>query len=310
MFINLKFKTIQIVLAVLYFIIIPLSVDAFSISPPILEFEANPGETVRTNIRVQNTSDANKIYAFTIQKFISKGGLGQQEFLPPTETDGLPEWLYFDRPLLELEPGESYDLPIVLRVPMDAKSGGHFVAVLFAEQAELSRGAVGIVPRTGTLIFLTVRGNVLKSFEIESFLSSPVSPSHLPIDFSANLSNTGNVHIRPEGRLRITNMFGNTVASYPLNPSGARILPASRRSFQIAWENKDTLKKGYFSELREEFRNFGFGKYSAELTIKVGTIERTVVHELWIWPWRIIVFSGVLLVAVLSIFVMRKRMIS
>lgn len=301
---------IQILFTVFCFAFFPFTVKAFSISPPILEFEANPGETVRTNIRVQNTSDAKKIYAFTIQKFISKGEFGQQEFLPPTETKGLPEWLYFDRPLLELEAGESYDLPIVIRIPKDADPGGHFVVVLFAEQTNLSRGDVGLVPRTGTLIFLTVKGNILKSYGVEAMKSIPHSPSHLPVEFSTNISNTGNVHIQPEGRLRITNMFGNTVAAYPMNPTEGRILPGGRRTFHMSWENKAPGKTGLLSGLREEFRNFGFGRYRAELTVTVDTNTQTIVKDVWVWPWRMMFVFGGIAILVIGILMFRKRMLS
>ncbi len=304
----MRIKLLSLLVLALYFIIIPAGAKAFSVSPPILEFEANPGETVRTSIRIQNTSDTKKVYAFTIQKFIAKGESGMQDFLPPTETKGLPEWMYFDRPVLELESGASFDLPIVIRVPENADPGGHFSAVLFAEQAELSRGAVGIVPRTGTLVFLTVRGNILKSFSLGSLSAESETQAHLPVDFSLTASNTGNVHIRPEGKLRIKNMFGNTVASYPINENGGRILPGSQRAFQMTWENQDPLPASMFSELKEEFRNFGFGKYTAEATLIVDANEQIVMTEIWIWPWRILTIALSLIVILTGVFLLRKRM--
>lgn len=296
----------KVLLTALYFIILPASVHAFSVSPPITELEANPGETLRADIRIQNTSEVNKVYAFTIQKFIPKGESGQQEFLPPTETDGFPEWIYFDRAAVELEAGQSVNLPIVIRVPETAEPGGYYAAVLFSEHADLSTGSVGIVPRTGSLFFLTVHGNLVKSVSIDSFQASPGASSHLPVDFSVRLANDGNVHVQPEGEVRVRNMFGNTVASYPLNPTGGRILPASHRSYQVTWTKQAAGPKHLFSGFAEEWRNFGFGKYTAEVMASVDGEPQHAQAVVWIWPWRTMaLFTLIILVSAGAYFVRR-----
>lgn len=303
-----RIKALTFISLGLYFIIIPLSVHAFSVSPPILEVEAGPGEAVHTKIHIQNTSNTKKIYTFTIQKFIAKGESGQQTFLPPTETAGLPEWMYFDRPALELAPGAAFDLPVVIRVPTNADAGGQYAAVLFAEQAELANGTVGIVPRTGTLVFLTVRGNILKSFSVGTLQSDVETVSHLPANFSLTVKNLGNVHIQPTGKLRVQNMFGNTVASYPLNETGGRILPGSQRIFYASWTRHEPLLSSWMSELNEEIRNFGFGRYTVEATITVDATTQVVTKEIWIWPWMILSFLGFVFAVVVGTLLVRKRM--
>lgn len=297
---------ITTIVAALYLIIFPTAAGAFSISPPIIELDANPGDMIRTSIRIQNTSFEKKYYVFTVQKFIPKGELGQQEFLPPSETSGLPEWLYFDRSVLELESGEAMELPIMIRVPSNAKSGGHYAAVLFSEQTELAQGAVGIVPRTGSLVLLTVGGNLLRSYSIDQFHFTPEHPSHLPVEFNTVLSNTGNTHFQPEGSIRIKNMFGNTVASYPLNPTKSRLLPASKRSFQTIWDKPAEQATGPLADLVNEWRNFGLGKYTAELTIRLGSEDRVQTIEIWIWPWRSLLLLGLVILCAISFSVGRK----
>jgi hypothetical protein len=284
----------------------PVGVNAFTIAPAIIELDVQPGETTRTTIRIENTSDSKRYYAFSIQKFIPKGNLGQQEFLPPEETDGLPEWIFFDRPILELEAGETASLPIIVRVPSDAAPGGHYAAVFFSEQSELVAGSVGIVARTGSLFFVTVGGSTNMDYAIERFAASEEHTSSLPIDFEAEVSNQGNTHFAPEGEIRVTNMFGNTVASYDLNPAGSNILPSSSRVFQVRWEKRPPDSEDLFFGIKEEWRNFGFGKYTATLKVSVDGVEMERQAAVWIFPWRTLTVIGVLLTLILGTVVVRR----
>lgn len=284
----------------------PWHARAFTIAPAIIELTVKPGETTKTLIRVENTSDTTKYYAFSVQKFIPKGNLGQQEFLPVSETAGLPEWVYFDRPILQLNPGESVTLPIVLRVPSDATPGGHYAAVFFSEQSTLESGSVGMVARTGALLLVTVEGNINKDFHIDTFSASSNVVSRLPVDFQTEISNQGNTHLTPEGEVRIQNMFGNTVASYPINPANGKILPASSRLLTVRWDKRSGDISGLFSGLRSEWRNFGFGKYTAHLRVDVDGQAKESQVVLWVFPWRTLILFGAVIILILGFIGVRR----
>ena len=150
--------------------LVPASALAFSVSPAIIEISVEPGTSQVTYVRVTNDSQVPHAYAFSIQKFIPKGESGQQEFLPISETDGLPDWMHLDRASLTLRAGESANLPVAIRVPSTAKPGGYYAALFFSEDTQLpSGGGTATVARTGVLFLVTVPGDAAADLRLRSF---------------------------------------------------------------------------------------------------------------------------------------------
>ncbi len=286
------------------------SSKAFTVSPPIVDIEVEPGSAQTVFINVTNEEAVAKTYAFVVQKFIPKGERGQQDFLPPEETSGLPEWMYFDDTSIRLSPSESRNVPVGLRIPSDARAGGHYVALFFSEQlggAEQGQ-ALTTVSRTGVLFLITVTGDTSPKFILDDFRAEQTSYQHLPVGFRMKLTNLGGTHAAPQGEIRIQNIFGSTVAKLTVNQEGSRVLPGSSRSYAPVWSvGVVEPGTGYLTRLRNEIRNFGFGSYTARLALtgpgSVGATE--VVASFSVWPKTLLytlAVSGVVLLVLLLIF--------
>ena len=278
-------------------------------TPAVADISLDPGVSQSGKVTIGNDENAPQTFYISIQKFIPSGDSGQQTFLPPSDTSGLPNWISFDRPSFTLRTGESRQLTYVVNVPRDAAPGGYYAVVFFSnvppgtQQTNVSIGA-----RTGMLFFITVKGAVVEQAFLEDFaMETPARIDRLPASFRVVLQNVGNVHVLPEGSLTIRNVFGNTVARIPLNQAKNRILPNSKRRFLLSWyKDIPELGSGFLHDAKEEWKNFAVGPYRATLEIVSPKTNGLTTQTLsfWVLPWRL----GILFVLGLCVLMVLGRL--
>lgn len=285
---------------------------AFHLSPALWDFSSVPGKTMSGTIRVANDEDARKTYFISIQKFLPKGESGQQDFLPLWDTTGLPSWIFVAQSSLELQAGESRDVPFVIKVPKNASPGGYYAAIFFSSEPPVAgpQGKVVTSERTGSLILLTVEGELVHRTTVRDFSLTNRSPFRsLPVGFQTMIENSGNVHELPLGTITIKNYFGSIVARLPLNPEGGRVLPGSARRYVSIWQNGQTHPtSGFFSTAAEELRQFAIGRYTATLTIngqEEGNVLLTATFS--VWPKELLICTlGIIILLVILLRLYRR----
>lgn len=279
--------------------------QAFSVSPVVVDLEVAPGQAGQGKIDLVNDGDAKRTYFVSVQKFVAKGEEGQQEFLPETDTTGIASWISPQARSITLEAGERGTFTYAVSVPQNAEPGGHYAALFFSDRPGSGQdSSVGVGAKVGVLFLLRVPGNITESANVESFRSTADRLSHLPAHFELRIRNLGNVHLHPEGSVIIRNMFGSEVAKIQANPRQAAVLPNSIRRLDPAWANTfEEVPPGALSELRNEWRNFGIGRYTAEVHATYGGQrgELTAQTTFWVIPWQLLltIVVGILLLSVL-----------
>lgn len=252
---------------------------AFEISPAILDVAVNPGSGEQKFIHLVNDEKQTVTYLVTVQKFIPSGENGQQEFLPPSDTSGLPDWTFVDAPNVTLKPGEAINFPVSFRIPANASAGTYTEAVFFSLAPQPGQGNVATTPRIGALVFLTVNGTVVEKQVLDSFSSDKDSYHKLPVSFTLRVRNDGNTVEVPTGTITIRNLFGQVSHTIPVNAEGSRVLPGSTRYLNAAWDQA-----------------WGFGPYTATLAMdKTNPPEASL--RIFVWPLKgmAIAFGGLLL---------------
>ncbi len=270
------------------------SVSAFSLTPAISDLSLSPGDKYQGTIHVVNDEPITRTYYLSIQKFIPQGESGQQLFLPLSETRGLPSWIYFDRPFITLRADEEQTVSFGIRVPYDAPPGGHYAAIFFSTEPPIQKSLGKIVTgsKTGSLVLLTIEGNLVRKVGLKEFVrESPETQSSLPVSFQAIVENQGGTHVVPQGELVIKSFFGTVAERINLNSEGSRVLPGSSRRFSLVWQSANPrVGSGFWHSVVQEWRNFGFGKYTATFQLTgVGAEDAAPVSVVFfIWPWHLI----------------------
>jgi hypothetical protein len=261
------------------------------ISPTITDETVNPGDVLNRSIKVKNDSDAPKVFYVYLFDFKAGGETGIANLILPGSEPGpyLSSWLEITNQAIEFSAGEEKIIDFNINVPSNAGPGGYYGAVVFGtEPPKLNVGseergaAMSISQQTASLILIQVRGDVNESASIREFSTKKQFYS-LPfnVEFLTRIEDTGNVHIKPRGQIKIINMFGKDVATISFNDKGSNILPKSIRRFEDVWAGKR-----------------GFGKYNASVILSFGTSadeggqgKQTLYQEIsfWILPWKIII---------------------
>ncbi|MBU1663341.1 DUF916 domain-containing protein [Patescibacteria group bacterium] len=300
--------TISLALALCLYI---TTVNALTISPPLIEIDANPGEVVKKTIKIITDANTQGIYYPSVANFTARGEEGEPRFLEQSEQEevksyALADWIEIDQSPVGLKKNEKAEVSFTVKVPDNAEPGGHYGVIFFSTQPptfEQGQTAIGVVGKLGSLILVRVAGDIKEQGNLLEFGASNTIYNRLPIEFTTRFGNTGNVHLKPQGEIKIFNIFGKTVAKISVNEKAGNVLPESIRKFKSTWEKKESISakgKGFFAELKNEKNNFAFGKYKAELVL-VGF--KGGVKNIWVFPWRILLASIIILAFV--VFVLR-----
>lgn len=299
---------VKTILLIFIFWFIPICSHALTISPPTIEIEVDPGETITQTVKAWNETNETLKLFLSIEKFRARGEDGQAEFFSPKEEKYIfYDWINFKKEPIVLKSQERAEVSFVIKVPKQAPPGGYYTAIFWASSPPNieDKTAIGVVSKTGTLVLLKVRGEINEQCSLLEFdtLNKKRFFSSLPIDFFVRIENLGNVHLKPEGKIKIINHFNKLEATLDVNSKKGNILPQSIRRFEVFWNAKKTknslLKsnkkffQNFYQELKNEKNNFTIGRYSVYLNLNYGQAGRIMRGGInfWIIPWRIILLS-------------------
>lgn len=277
---------------------------ATTLVPPSLEFSVKPGDTVSSTLKLFNeTAGTLQLFSSTAA-FTAKDTTGTPKFAVDPDSKDLSSWVTIATGPFSLQPNERIEVPITIKVPANADPGGHYAAVFFGDTPPVIEGSgVSVQTKIGTLIILTVQGQINEVANLQSFTATGKNVlTRPPVNFKVLVNNQGNVHVRPEGTISIHNMFGGQTATLVLNSSRGAVLPNSTREFDIQWaKGLTTTKSGnFFRAIGDEWNNFGLGSYTASLSMTYGVNQQVLTGEyrFTIFPWQLLL---VILIAVVII---------
>lgn len=257
-----------------------------SISPSLFDMSVNPGQEWRSSLRVINVNDYDLTVYVDVVNFLPQGESGDGRFVPinPEESKGstLAEWFIINREPIVIPREQTYEIPLAVRVPSDAAPGGHFAAILVGTKPiapEAGQAQVQTSQMITSLFFARVAGDIQEIGLIREFTTESSWLSKPEATFDLRFENKGNVHLQPQGDIRITNMWGQERGVIPINQSTqfGNVLPESIRKFTFAWKGEWSISD--------------IGRYTAEVTLAYGTNERqfaTAKTNFWVIPIKLL----------------------
>jgi hypothetical protein len=272
-----------------------IDVGDFVVGPGRKEIELRPGQTVIEEITVTNRISDGRTFQLEVEDVVGskdasrsvelvEGGKGPYSVL---------DYISFPKDSFTLALGERARIPVTISIPPDAEPGGYYGSVLVStirtsgstdDQAPRSP----IIARVGSLFFVTVAGDVVRSGETKSVetITDTWWYEAGPVDLGILYENTGSIHLNPYGELSIKNMFGEEVGFIELEPWF--VLPQSLRLREISWD-----------------REFLLGRYTVTAKINRGydDVVDEVTTAFWVLPWKIV--GGVFFVLFIIIFSIR-----
>jgi len=262
----------------------PAAGQGLEISPPLVDLKADPGQVVQGELRIRNVTAQTLVVSSEVNDFTAGGEDGQPKLLleeGETSPYSVKDWIS-TIPEVTLKSGEQQVVTITLSVPDTASPGGHYGVVRFTGTPPGLEGTgVSLSASIGQLILVNVSGNVTESARIAEIFTSQNNQrsgffEYGPITLVERIENTGNVHIKPSGTVRVTNTFGNETAVFSLNENGGNVLPSSVRKFEQQLDKK-----------------LLFGRYTIQVDAVYGADSKitTASSTFWVIPYKLIIMT-------------------
>lgn len=256
-----------------------------SVTPTLFNMTANPGQDWVSTIKVINSNPYELSIFTNVVNFEGQGESGKGKFIPvldgETTNQALAEWVTLEMKEVIIPPEQTIEVPFHIRVPNDAAPGGHFGAILVGTKALDSGGSQTVVETSQivtSLVFLRVTGDIVEDGAVREFRSAKYISEKPAMDFELRFQNKGNVHILPQGEIKISNMWGEERGVIPVNKQTlfGYVLPGDIRKYSFGWSGEWSLAD--------------IGRYTAVATLAYGEEGRQFVTSetaFWVLPWKI-----------------------
>jgi hypothetical protein len=297
---------------------------ALTISPPSIEFGVQPGQQANLEVKLYNEDQTQAIEVTAETTSWTSGTKpGEPQFAESATADEIAKWIQVGKGPFKLDPQARLNVPVTVDVPATATVGGHYGAILFTFKNPKAPqdGQILITPKVATLFLVRVDGpDVREAATIAHFgtADGKTNYGHLPISFTTTYQNTGNIHLKPQGKITITNSFGKLVATLTFNDEKGATLPASSRVYNAEVWQVGTVKpltgnawSNFWTAYSNEKNNFAIGKFTASIALDAGTVKpfsTAATTTFMVIPWHILIVYGLVIVIfiILLIVLIRK----
>jgi hypothetical protein len=305
------------------------------ISPLPIKLSAKPGTTTSTDLRVRNTGTTPETLKLSLKTFSAEGPDGHIVLKEPTPTDEFTKWVSFSKTEFVAPPGQWQTIKMTINLPKSA-AYGYYYAVQFelANPPQPQPGAARLQGAVAIFVLLNAEAPGAKSkISVSSFKANHSTYEFLPVNFTVQVHNNGNVHTAPHGNIFIKK-GSKQVAELHVNSTEGVVLPASNRIFKAQWTDGFPIyvpvtnaagqtvkdKNGDIkTKLKWDFSKAAklrFGHYTANLVLVYNDGQRDIpitgTLSFWVIPWRLIaiVFFLLLLIGGLLAYViiLRRRL--
>jgi hypothetical protein len=268
---------------------------SLTMTPSILENVVAPGKNEIKNFELKNNSNFPLPIKCYIRTFDASNETGDVAIADQVDVNRLAptSWVSVVEPDFILQPQSTKEMAVNFNPPADLPPGGYY-AILFAEplvpESFLNESSLQVGGRIGSLLFLIGPGDIHEKAKLDSVDLPRFSFGSRPLQASIRIENQGNVHLRPSGKVTLTNRL--TKSAQVVAIPEVTILPGKIRQEEIALSPKWP------------------GIYSVDVNIKYGrdNTALTASRRFYYFPVSaILVTIAVLLVLVLLILPKSRR---
>jgi hypothetical protein len=200
------------------------------VSPILLDHDAIARDIISDTITLVNDSSSKRVLYATVNEIAVDDAGAVKEFVTPVmtdRTDTITSWIEVTRGRIELEPGETREITVTIRVHPYAKPGEYHAFIGFvsaskrheAEAVALRGDAEGVIVK----VALTEKVNQLlriSGLMLDRFITNDESRK---IDIE--VENPGDTDVIPNGEIIFYNSRGEELYAQKVNTEGV-IVPA------------------------------------------------------------------------------------
>jgi len=263
---------------------------SLTVTPPLIKINISPGEVWSSSVKIVNNNPRDLQVFASVMDFKSgqeggivfirdKDSLAGEKFL-------LSQWIEISSDPILIPAYQSRQVPFRINVPLDAEPGGKYATILVGTgpaTEDIPGTGIRISTLVSSLILANVRGEVIEAARIREFSTEKTFYQEPEVRFTLRMENTGNVHIQPQGEIRIFNFWGKERGMISINHKTeyGNVLPQSVRKWNFTWQGEESLLEA--------------GRYKAVLTLFYGNeAKQTVTRTVYFWVVPLVPTVGIL----------------
>jgi hypothetical protein len=256
-------------------------------------YTLNPGDTWGDTVAISNLSDRPmRFFIYSTDGLTIDGTGGFSALRDDVAPVDVGSWVHLAANEYLVEPGMRIDVPFSVTVPDDAEPGDHAGVILAvdADDGSIDPSTAGegvsfdVRRRIGARIYVRVNGEFTPALRIDEL---DVQQNGDAATVTWQISNTGNLRLNPTAEVRVTGLFGRTVATLPAQQL-AEMLPGSNLVGGTAVADLP-----------------GFEPLTAHLVVRAEGVEVERSRTFRPFPWA--VFGGLLLALLALGWFLRSR---
>jgi len=279
---------------------VSLAAVNYSVTPRVIDISAEARDIIERTITITNNANyTTSIFPSVNEIALNEGG-DIADFKGPTmvdRTSSITTWLEVSRKEINIPMGETYELPITIRMNPNTQPGEYHALIGFGSgrNRDEAEKLVQEGRAPGVVVTIRVENNAvehvdLKGFTIDKFITSNENQSA-----RYTLNNPGDTTVTPTGEIVFYDGNGKEVASINANSDNI------------------SLEPGEEIEVRAQVPIAGLlGKYKAFLNVNYGTEQLASVYDtqfFYVIPWKklLFIFLVILFTAIIvTVFLYRK----
>ena len=267
-----------------------------TVAPARQELTINPGENTAVNFRFYNLGEFPVTGVLKVADFVVEGTTGIPRIIEDANQINprfsASTWASLPYDQITIAAGDKVSFQAQLRVPIDAKAGGRYIAVFFEPGGVVQQAiggnqeaGTGVSARVASLVYIKVAGPTTEKALVSRFFT-PGFFEYGPIKVDTQILNRGDYHIRPRGVITMSNVFGSPVDQ--TNIREENIFPDVVRNYENSLGKKWML-----------------GKYKLNFTASYGEGGQVLkaFTYVWVFPWRValaVILTVIILAAIIS----------
>ena len=148
------------------------SAKAVNVSPLNFELNSNPGDKIDNFIKIYNDTDSEISVKMEVEDFAASGERGEVllKSNDSISTYSLHNWVSMNPEVFNLSPRSTQVVQFSIVVPENAEPGGHYASILASiSSAGVESTGVGVAQKVGSLLLLSVSGEIFEKMDIAEF---------------------------------------------------------------------------------------------------------------------------------------------